>query len=87
MGGPTSVTSDIPEPRRKGGACCAKETPTAAHRRHRGGLLRRRAALPGSLAQRGPADGAADRNARRDDFLLRGVLAPLPFGSALGKTQ
>src|SRR5215207_3793329 len=42
---------------------------------------------PGSLAQRGPADRAADRNARRDDFLLRGVLAPLPFGSALGKTQ
>src|SRR5215203_129985 len=42
---------------------------------------------PGSLAQRGPADRAADRNARRDDFLLRGVLAPLPFGSALGKSQ
>ena len=41
----------------------------------------------GSLAQRGPADGAADGNARRDDFLLRGVLAQLPFGSALGKTQ
>ena len=42
---------------------------------------------PGSLAQRGSPDRAADGNARRDDFLLRGVLAPLPFGSALGKTQ
>jgi hypothetical protein len=29
MGGPTSVTSEIPEPRRKGGASCAKEIPTA----------------------------------------------------------
>src|SRR5215208_2592617 len=71
----------------KGRGLLFKRAPDGGHRRHRGGLLRRRAALPGSLAQRGPADRAADGNARRDDFLLRGVLAPLPFGSALGKTQ
>jgi len=33
MGGPTSVTTGVttenPEPRRKGGASCSKETPTA----------------------------------------------------------
>jgi hypothetical protein len=29
MGGPTSVTTENPEPRRKGGASCSKETPTA----------------------------------------------------------
>jgi hypothetical protein len=85
MGGPTSVTTENPEP--KGRGLQFKRDPDGGHRRHRGGLLRRRAALPGSLAQRGPADGAADGDARRDDFLLRGVLAPLPFDSALGKTQ
>ena len=29
MGGPTSVTTGNPEPRRKGGASCSKETPAA----------------------------------------------------------
>ena len=30
MGGPTSFTTENPEPRRKGGASCSKGTPTAA---------------------------------------------------------
>ena len=29
MGGPTNVTTENPELRRKGGACSSKETPTA----------------------------------------------------------
>jgi hypothetical protein len=57
-------------------------TSTASRR-----LTPTRSPLPRSLAQRGPSDQVAAGNARRDDFVLRGVLAPLPFDSALGKTQ
>ena len=37
------------------------------------------------MAQRGLADRGADGGARRDGLLLRGVLAPPPFGAASGE--
>jgi len=56
-------------------------------RRRRRGLLLR-AALSEFLAQRGPAHrGADDGGAGRDGLLLRGVLAPLPFGAAPGEVE
>jgi hypothetical protein len=71
----------------KGRDSCSKETPTAVTDGLEAAYTDDERPSWGSLAQRGSADRPADGNARRDDFLLRGVLAPLPFGSALGKTQ
>ena len=80
MGSPTSVTTENPEPRRLGGAG-SKGNPTAIHRRRQRGLLRR-AALKGSVVQRGAAERGAYVGAGRVGLLLRGVL-PLPsFGAA-----
>ena len=88
MGSSTRAAAEDPERRRKDAVSRPKGTPKATlddvEAAYSDDVER---SPPGSLAQRGPADRNADGDAGRDGFLLRGVLAPLPFGSALGKTQ